>query len=341
MTELVVSPAAAHCEGCGAQIAPGLLSCPGCARLVHATELRRLAADAEAATAAGDGPRALELWQQAMQLLPPDAGQRAAISERIAALGPLAAVKPAKEHGKGAAGKFGMLGVALAFLLKGKTIIIFVLSKAKLLLFGLTKLSTLASMGPYLVWMWAAYGWGLGAGILISIYIHEMGHVSALRFYGIPAGAPVFIPGIGALIRLKQHPPNERVDARIGLAGPIWGLGAAAAAYGVYLATGVPVWAAIARIGGWINLFNLTPVWQLDGGRAFHSLSRRQRVAALGAVLVAFALTRNPLLFLLMGFAVYQIFRPAPDRDDHGSLATYAALVLVLAAFELLPGTRL
>ncbi|HEX9939533.1 MAG TPA: site-2 protease family protein [Longimicrobium sp.] len=340
MAELVLAPAAAHCEGCGAQIAPGLLSCPGCARLVHAAELRRLATEAEAATAAGDGPRALELWQRAMTLLPGDAGQRVAISERIAALGPLAAVKPAKEQG-GGAGKWGVLGVALAFLLKGKTIIFFALSKAKLLLFGLTKLSTLASMGPYMLWMWAAYGWKLGAGVLISIYIHEMGHVSALRFFGIPAGAPVFIPGIGALVRLKQHPPNEHVDARIGLAGPIWGLGAALAAYGMYLATGVPVWGAIARIGGWINLFNLVPVWQLDGGRAFRSLSRRQRIAALVAIVVAFALTRNPLLYLLMAGAVYQLFRPAPDRDDHGAFGTYAALVVVLAAFELLPGSRL
>jgi Zn-dependent protease len=31
-------------------------------------------------------------------------------------------------------------------------------------------------------------------------------------------------------------------------------------------------------VGGWINLSNLLPVWQLDGGRAFNALSRQQRV---------------------------------------------------------------
>ncbi|HYH78376.1 MAG TPA: site-2 protease family protein [Longimicrobium sp.] len=341
MVDLVLAPAAHHaCGGCGADVAAGLLSCPGCSRLLHADELRRLAAEAEAATAAGDRPRAFELWQGAMALLPPEAGQRAAISERIAALGALASVRPAQRERGGVAKATGIIGVAAAFLFKAKTIVFFLLAKGKLLLFGLTKLSTLASMGPYMAWMWALYGWKLGAGVLISIYVHEMGHVSALRFFGMSAGAPVFIPGIGALIRLKQSPPNERVDARIGLAGPVWGFAAAAAAYGVFLATGVPVWGAIARFGGWLNLFNLLPVWQLDGGRAFRSLSRRQRIGALAAIVLAFALTRNDILLLLMAGAVYQLFRPAPDRDDHGAWGTYVVLVLALAAFELLPGVR-
>jgi len=341
LAELVLSPlAAARCQGCGGELAPGLLSCPGCSRLVHAAELSRVAADAQAATDAGDGARALALWQHAMTLLPPDAGQRAAVTERIAALGPLPAAPP-KRAGSGVAKRGGIAGAVTAFLLKGKALVFFVLAKGKLLLFGLTKASTLLSMGPYLAWMWGVYGWGLGAGILLSIYVHEMGHVSALRFYGMDAGAPVFIPGLGALIRLRQHPPNERVDARIGLAGPVWGLGAAVAAYGVYLATGVPVWAAIARVGAWINLFNLTPVWQLDGGRAFHSLSRPERIGALAALVVAFALTRNHWLVLAMGFAVYQVFQPAPERRDTGAFGTYVGLVFALAAFELLPGTRL
>lgn len=53
----------------------------------------------------------------------------------------------------------------------------------------------------------------------------------------------------------------------MGLAGPLWGLAAAIAAALAYLATDAPIWAAIARFGAWINLFNLLPVWQLDGSR--------------------------------------------------------------------------
>ncbi|HEX8245286.1 MAG TPA: hypothetical protein VF541_17365, partial [Longimicrobium sp.] len=107
----------------------------------------------------------------------------------------------------------------------------------------------------------------------------------------------------------------------------------------LYAATGAPVWAAVARIGAWINLFNLTPVWQLDGGRAFNSLSRRQRAMALGVILVALVVTHVHMLLLVAGGAAYRLFlQPAPDRDDDGALMTYAFLVLVLAALEMLPG---
>jgi len=89
---------------------------------------------------------------------------------------------------------------------------------------------------------WTIWGWKFALGVVLSIYIHEMGHVQALQRYGIKATAPMFIPGLGAVIRLKQYPADAREDARVGLAGPLWGLGALAA-YVVYRATGVGVWA--------------------------------------------------------------------------------------------------
>ncbi len=50
---------------------------------------------------------------------------------------------------------------------------------------------------------WTAWGWKFALGLVVSIYVHEMGHVAALRGYGTKANAPMFIPGLGALIRLK------------------------------------------------------------------------------------------------------------------------------------------
>src|SRR3989454_12639768 len=80
----------------------------------------------------------------------------------------------------------------------------------------------LLSAGVY----WAAWGWKFALGVVLSIYVHEMGHVQALQRYGIKATAPMFIPGVGAVVRLKQYPASPREDARVGLAGPLGGLGA-------------------------------------------------------------------------------------------------------------------
>ena len=101
--------------------------------------------------------------------------------------------------------------------------ILLVFTKGKLLLLGLTKLSTLLSMLAFAGVYWALYGWTFAVGMVISIYIHEMGHVLTLREYGIPASAPMFIPGFGAFIRLKQLRITPIQDSRVGLAGPIYG----------------------------------------------------------------------------------------------------------------------
>jgi Zn-dependent protease len=331
VSDLVVSPAAptappaAVCTGCGSQLAAGLLGCPACGRLVHGDELRRLAAEAEAATEAGDRARAAELWHQALAFLPPGAGQRAAIAGRIAALGPLdvASPGPAKPHGSHAGAKAGAIGAAA---------LLFILTKGKLLLLGLTKMSTLLSMLAFLGVYWSLFGWKFAAGIVVSIYIHEMGHVAALRRSGIPASAPLFIPGLGAFVRLHMNPPDARTDARIGLAGPVWGLGAALAAYAVYLATGSPIWAAITHVGAFLNLFNLIPVWQLDGGRGFHALTRMQRGVAAAFVAGSWAVSREGLLFLLLLGAGWQLFQPAPEQEDNVALGTYLVLVAALTA---------
>src|SRR5262249_35717679 len=158
------------------------------------------------------------------------------------------------------------------------------------------------------------------------------GHVVALRRYGIPATAPMFIPGFGALVRLKQNPATVGEDARTGLAGPIWGTGAALAALALGALLDNQLLFAIARLGAWINLFNLLPVWQLDGGRGFAALSRGQRGTVAG-VLWGLALFggADGLLFILAIAATFRAAgKNAPALGDRAVLASFLALVIGL-----------
>ncbi len=325
------------CPQCGTHVAPALLACPSCERLVHADELKRLAADAERAAQAGDVSSALAAWRQTLDLLPRDSNQHRVISARVLDLSrtldgqPKAAAAPKQRSrlGRGAAG-LGALGAVVA---KFKFAILFLLTKAKLLLLGFTKAGTLVtmllSMGVY----WTIWGWQFAVGVVLSIYVHEMGHVQALQRYGIKATAPMFIPGVGAFVRLKQYPADRREDARVGLAGPIWGLAAALVAYVVYRATGSGVWGAIARVGAWVNLFNLTPVWQLDGGRGFRALTRPQRWTAVAVIAATWWLTGEGLLALLGVAAAANAGFVAPaERPDRTALLQYCFLVVVLGA---------
>ncbi|MGH7568765.1 MAG: site-2 protease family protein [Gemmatimonadales bacterium] len=311
-----------------------LLACPACGRLVHGAELKRLAEEAERAQAAGDLAAASAAWRQALDLLPFGTRQRERVSERFTALSKQLDAQPAAQAVKRSAwaSGAGLIGVLGLFLWKFKFILVFLLTKGKLLLLGLTKASTFFSMILSLGVYWAVWGWKFAAGLIASIYIHEMGHVAMLRKFGIKATAPMFIPGFGAIIRTRAYPNDRLADARVGLAGPIWGLGAALTAFTAYLVTDIPYWGALARIGALVNLFNLAPIWQLDGGWAFNALNRRQRWIAVAAIGAVFILTAEGMLLLLLLVAFGRAAAgQAPDPGDRRTLWEYGFLVAALA----------
>jgi len=331
----VDSTAPAACGRCGTEVAPSLLACPACRQLVHSAELTRLAADAERAALGGDRAGALAHWRSALALLPADSGQYASVARRVAALeAELAPPPAAAARAPSLVRRGGVLGTLALLAWKLKFALVFLLTKAKLLLLGLTKASTMLSMFASFGLYWAAWGWRFAAGFVLSIYVHEMGHVAALARYGIKAEAPMFIPGFGAFVRWRTHIADPRRDARVGLAGPAWGLGAALASYVAYRATGVALWSAVAHAGAWINIMNLLPVWQLDGARAFHALDRRQRWMAAGAAAAAWLMTSEHWLGLLAAVAAWRAVAAAdaPDEGDWSTLWWFAFLALALGA---------
>ena len=319
------------CSNCGTAIDPRALSCTSCGRLTRATEFESLTQQAKLAGQARDWQGAKIAWERALALTPPGSDQYRTVKSRIENVELQLSNKSvwAKRLAK-----FGPVGVVLW---KFKTIALLVLAKGKLLLLGLTKLSTFASMLAFFAVYWSLYGWKFALGFVLSIYIHEMGHVMALRKYSIAASAPMFIPFVGAFVRLKQYPANVAEDARVGLAGPIWGLGAAVAAWLCAITTQQPIWYAIAHTGAWINLFNLIPIWQLDGGRGFRALTRKQRGMALAIVVAMWVFTQETMLLLIALGAGYRLFtKDYPAEDDNGVLTQYAGLIVLLAMLILM-----
>jgi Zn-dependent protease len=278
------------------------------------------------ATRAGDLKSARDHWAAALRLLPAHAQQHTVIRDR---LGDLARRIDAATDGAPVATdktpwwRRGAPGLV--------TVAVLLISKLKFLLLGLTKASTLLSMFAFFGVYWSIYGWPLALGLVLSIYVHEMGHVAMLRSLGIDAGAPMFIPGVGAFVMLKQHIDDPLLDAKIGLAGPVWGLGAALAAFAIYTATGSRIWLAIAQLTGFINLFNLIPVWQLDGSRGLHVLARWERWALVAAIALALMLTEQRLLFIVGGVAVWRSLQQETGPGDTRVLATFVVLVISLS----------
>ena len=117
-------------------------------------------------------------------------------------------------RGGGAAGG-GLLATLLVIAAKAKTLLL-LLPKIKLLTTSGTMLVSIAAYT--LIW-----GWKFAVGFVALLFIHEMGHVIALRREGVEASAPVFIPFLGAVVWAKSLGGNALAEARVGLAGPILG----------------------------------------------------------------------------------------------------------------------
>jgi Zn-dependent protease len=197
----------------------------------------------------------------------------------------------------------------------------------KALLVALPNLKLLVTAGTALVSV-AAYsiffGWWFAAGFVVLLFVHEMGHVIALRREGIPSSAPMFIPFMGAVITARSLGDNALAEARVGLAGPILGSIGAAAVAVVGELTGSNLLIALAYFGFFINLFNLLPVVPLDGGRAAAAMSPWMWFGGFGVlVALAFLDPGNPILLIIVLFAGIQTYHRWKQRKTH-SLAQEA-----------------
>jgi Zn-dependent protease len=115
-------------------------------------------------------------------------------------------------------------------------------------------------------------------------------------------------------------------------------LGATIAAYVVYLVTGARIWLAIAELSAFLNLFNLIPIWQLDGARGLHVLSREQRVLVLVVIAVALWATGVRLLWIVGAVAIPGAGVVRPDsRADLTDLSDRAQVLSIRIA----PGGRI
>ncbi|MDQ6720317.1 MAG: site-2 protease family protein [Candidatus Dormibacteraeota bacterium] len=236
----------------------------------------------------------------------------------------------------------GLLG-GLAALLVGA----FAYGKYAFLL--IFKIPALATLGSALVSVVAYSFWGgawFAVGLVLMIFVHEMGHVVEIRRQGMQATAPIFIPFLGAAIFQRSHAQSPMRQAQIGIAGPIAGTIGATAALVAYGTTHWTVLLGWAYIGFLINLFNLIPFGMLDGGWILAPVSKWIQVAGL-VVLVGlfFSGQVSPLIIIIVILGVpvvlqrfrnpahdaYLTSEPAGQRYAMG--AAWLALVVYLAFF--------
>jgi Zn-dependent protease len=158
------------------------------------------------------------------------------------------------------------------------------------------------------VYVWLG-GWWFGIGLVVLLFVHEMGHVLEAKRQGLPVSAPLFIPFMGALITMRQMPHNAWREAQVAIAGPLLGSAGALALYLTGVALDSRPLKAIAFLGFFINLFNLLPVVPLDGGRISAALHPGLWLAGFLALLGLVILRPNPILIIILLLGGSELWR--------------------------------
>ena len=118
-----------------------------------------------------------------------------------------------------------------------------------------------------------------GVAIVLSVMIHEFGHVAAFRIAGHDDARFRLIPLMGGVAISDRAPETQAHDFFITLMGPGICLAPMALAYALsdvvqpYSAEAAEFFWVFAIVTGALNFFNLLPFWPLDGGRCLRILT--------------------------------------------------------------------
>jgi Zn-dependent protease len=157
------------------------------------------------------------------------------------------------------------------------------------------------------------HSWTFGFGFVLMIAIHELGHMLEARRQGLKVSLPTFIPFIGAYVMIERAGLTPWRNARIALAGPLFGGAAAAVVWALAGARNSDMLEVLANMGFLINAFNLLPVGFLDGGQTAHAAREAWRM---------------PVIQFEGGVPVQAV---APDRSRAVAImAVYAGLAVLL-----------
>jgi Zn-dependent protease len=160
------------------------------------------------------------------------------------------------------------------------------------------------SVAAYTLWF---HSWTFALGFVLMILVHELGHAAEARRQGLDVSAPMFIPFIGAYVKIRHAGLTPWRNALISLAGPTAGGAAAAIVWAIGSARGSTMLVVLANIAFLLNAFNLIPIGFLDGGQIFRSMMEAWRMPVIqfegGVPVQAFAPDRTRALLIGLLYA--------------------------------------
>jgi putative peptide zinc metalloprotease protein len=115
------------------------------------------------------------------------------------------------------------------------------------------------------------FSWQFALVLIGVLVFHEYGHLRAMKKCGLKTKGMYLIPFVGG-IAVGEKATSYWHEVYISMMGPVFGLFMTVAFYILFLITGSHFIGLVASVSALVNLFNLLPVYPLDGGHVVKSL---------------------------------------------------------------------
>ncbi len=192
-----------------------------------------------------------------------------------------------------------------------------------------------------------------GVALIISVMVHEFGHVAAFRVAGHPDARFRLIPMFGGVAISDKAPKSQLHQFYISIMGPGICLALMLLAYIMDYAL-EETWPEasyffwrLMTITAALNFFNMLPLWPLDGGKIVHILTHAISPAlshyvtlAMSAALVGLALIlQSVFLFIFAAISAQSAFSASHGaRMGHRlkpgqAITAFFAYITMLTAF--------
>ena len=110
------------------------------------------------------------------------------------------------------------------------------------------------------------------AALLVVLLIHEFGHFFAMKLYNYQNVKLFIVPLLGAFVSGKKQTVSQKQMTIIILAGPVPGIIIGTVLYILNKSNPSETLKMLANVFIFINVFNLLPIYPLDGGRLLENL---------------------------------------------------------------------
>lgn len=168
------------------------------------------------------------------------------------------------------------------------------------------------------------------AAVLVVLLIHEFGHFLAMKMYNYQNVKLFIVPLLGAFVSGKKQTVSQRQMSIIILAGPVPGIIVGTLLYMLNKSNPNDTVKMLANVFIFINIFNLLPIFPLDGGRLLENLFIRNNhgirivftILSILFLVTLIALSGNIIMVVIPAIMIFELINENKNQKIRDYLET-------------------